>query len=89
MIAEITIPLPGKDSTFVVPKTAVVNSTERVFIVKVVDGRVRRIYVEKGRESDGKIEVFGPVSSADTLLKNATEETRENSVLTNLKLTHQ
>ena len=87
MIAEITIPLPAKDSVFIVPKTAVVNSTEKVFIVKVVDGRARRVYVEKGREADGRMEVFGNIAPADTLLKNATEETRENSVLTNLKLT--
>ena len=89
MIAEITIPLPAKDSVFIVPKTAVVNSTERVFIVKVVDGHARRIYIEKGREADGKMEVFGNIARADTLLRHATEETRENSVLPNLKITSQ
>ena len=89
MIAEIIIPLPAKDSVFIVPKTAVVNSTEKIFIVKVVDGRARRIYVEKGREADGRMEVFGNIAPADTLLKNASEETRENSVLANLKLTGQ
>ncbi|MCW3118338.1 MAG: efflux transporter, family, subunit [Chitinophagaceae bacterium] len=89
MIAEITIPLPAKDSVFIVPKSAVVNSTEKVFIVKVENGKARRIFVEKGREVDGKIEVYGNLSVADTLLKNATEETRENSTVTNLKLSNQ
>ncbi|MES1214034.1 MAG: efflux RND transporter periplasmic adaptor subunit [Bacteroidota bacterium] len=86
MIAEITIPLPAKDSAFIVPKTALVNSTEKNFIVKVTNGKAQHIFVEKGREADGKIEVYGNISPADTLLKNATEEVRENTKLTNLKL---
>ncbi len=35
MVAEVNLPLPSQDSTFVVPKSAVVNSTESVFVIRV------------------------------------------------------
>lgn len=79
MVAEISIPLPAKDSAFVVPKTAVVNATENVFIVKVKEGRALRITVQKGREADDKVEVYGNIATGDTLLKSANEEIRDNA----------
>jgi multidrug efflux pump subunit AcrA (membrane-fusion protein) len=88
MIAEITIPLPAKDSSFLVPKSAVVNASEKVFVVKVEQGKTRHVLVEKGREANGWTEIFGTLSPADTLILNATEETRENTNLPALKLTH-
>ncbi len=35
MVAEVNLPLPAPDSTFVVPQTAVVNSTQRIFVIRV------------------------------------------------------
>jgi RND family efflux transporter MFP subunit len=86
MIAEITIPLPAKDSTFLVPKSAVVNASEKIFVVKVEQGKARQILVDKGREANGWTEIFGKLAPSDTLLLNATEETRENTTLSTLKL---
>jgi membrane fusion protein (multidrug efflux system) len=34
MVAEVDLPLPSKDSTFIVPSSAVVNGTEQVFVVR-------------------------------------------------------
>lgn len=81
MIAEVTIPLMGKDSTFVVPKTAVVNSAEGVFVIKVVDNKAEWVYVKTGRALNGDAEIFGDLSPGDELLKVANEEIRKGSVV--------
>jgi multidrug efflux pump subunit AcrA (membrane-fusion protein) len=39
MVAEVNLPLPANDSTFIVPKSAVVNSTESVFVIRVTNNK--------------------------------------------------
>ena len=48
MVAEVNVPLPARDSTFVLPQSAVVNSTERVFVIRVVDHKAQWVDVKKG-----------------------------------------
>jgi len=81
MVAEVNLPLPSRDSTFVIPSTAVVNSTERVFIIRVVDGKARWVDVKKGREENGKAEIYGDLREGDTIIKVASEERREGSAV--------
>jgi RND family efflux transporter MFP subunit len=79
MIAEVQLPLSTKDSTFIVPKTAVVNSTERIFVIKVEQGTAHWVDVKKGRAIDDRMEVFGDLQPGDSLVKNASEEVRDGS----------
>ena len=79
MVAEINISFPGRDSAFIVPKTAVVNSSERVFVIKVAEGKAKWVTVKKGREVNDKVEVYGDLSVKDILLKSASEEIRDDS----------
>jgi membrane fusion protein, multidrug efflux system len=79
MIAEVSIPTSARESCFIVPKTAVINSTERIFIIKVTNGNAQWIDVKTGREADGKVEVYGQVSTGDTLVTAASEERRNGS----------
>jgi multidrug efflux pump subunit AcrA (membrane-fusion protein) len=76
MIAEVRIPLEGNDSTFVVPKTAVVNSAEGVFVIRIAHSKAEWVYVRPGRSSNGKAEIFGPLTAGDKLVKMANEEIR-------------
>lgn len=76
MIAEVNLNMPSQVPTFVVPKSAVVSAPERVFVIKIVNGNAEWIDVEKGRESDGKIEIFGDLKEGDKLVKTASEEIR-------------
>ncbi|HTS44588.1 MAG TPA: efflux RND transporter periplasmic adaptor subunit, partial [Puia sp.] len=55
MVAEVSLPLPAMDSSFVVPKTALVNSTEKLFVVKITDGKAKWVDVKKGREKDDRV----------------------------------
>lgn len=87
MIAEVNIPLNSNDSTYLVPKTAVVNSTVTVFVVKLVDGKAVRVPVQTGREADGNIEIYGHnLNEGDTIITTATEELRDGAELKHVKI---
>jgi len=79
MIAEVTIPLGNSDSTFVIPKTALVNSNEGVYVIKVVDNKTQKVTVKKGRESGDNVEIFGTLNVNDVLVKKGSEELRDGS----------
>jgi membrane fusion protein (multidrug efflux system) len=81
MVAEVLLPLNAKDSTFVVPKSAVVSSAEGLFVIKVVNHKATRVDIKKGREIDDKIEIFGDLNPKDKLVKIASEETKEGDII--------
>jgi membrane fusion protein (multidrug efflux system) len=85
MVAEVNVPLPANDSTFIVPKSAVVNSTESVFVIRVVNNKAEWVDIKTGREDNGIIEIYGNLNPGDQLLKTATDEIRNGSPLQNLK----
>lgn len=77
MYADVEVPLPSHDSTLIVPKTAVVASTEKVFIIKVDDHHAHWVDIKKGFESGDKVEVYGDLKAGDKVIINATDEIRD------------
>jgi membrane fusion protein (multidrug efflux system) len=74
MVAEATIRLSGA-SAFVVPKTAVVNAPEGVFLIEKTDGKARRTSIRLGRLTDSTAEVFGQqLKEGGTFVTKASEE---------------
>jgi membrane fusion protein (multidrug efflux system) len=86
MVAEVHLPLPANDSTFIVPKSAVVNSTQSVFVIRVINNKAEWVDVKTGREDNGIIEIYGNLNPGDLLLRTATDEIRNGSALQNLKI---
>ena len=84
MYAEVNIQLPGKDSTFVIPKTALVSLTEKVFVIRVVNQKAEWVDVKKGREAEDKVEVYGNLNEGDNIIKIATDEIRNGSDIKNV-----
>lgn len=83
MVAEVLLPLNAKDSTYVVPKTAVVNSSEGIYVIRVKDNKTQRVDVKKGRQTTDNTEIFGDLSSKDILVKAASEELRDGTEIKN------
>jgi len=81
MVAEVLLPLNAKDSTFVIPKSALVSSSEGLYVIKVLNHKATRVDVKKGREIDDKIEIFGDLNPKDKLVKIASEETKEGDII--------
>lgn len=81
MVAEISIPMPAKDSSFIVPETALINSAEGIFVIKSNAGKAQWLPVQKGRSQKEHVEVFGVLSAGDSILVHANEEVRNGSPL--------
>jgi membrane fusion protein (multidrug efflux system) len=79
MFAQVTLYLTNTRNTFIVPQTAVTQNSQRIFVIKVVNNRARWVDVKKGRETIDSLEVYGALSNGITLLKNATDEIRDNA----------
>ncbi|SFW69215.1 RND family efflux transporter, MFP subunit [Sinomicrobium oceani] len=76
MVAEVSIPVKSRPGSFVVPSSAVLNSTEGMYVVKLTDGKIIWVPVAVGGNGNGKTEVFGELHQKDTLILRASEEFR-------------
>jgi membrane fusion protein (multidrug efflux system) len=86
MVAEVAIPLNGNANNFLVPSSAVLNSTKGVFVIKVLDKKTKWVPVTAGRSENGKTEVFGDLTAGDTIVTTASEEVRDDAPATNVKV---
>lgn len=77
MVAEVLLPLKSKHNNYVVPKSAVVTSSEGVYVFIVKNNKMIKIPVQKGRELEKRIEIFGDIPENSTLVKVASEEMKE------------
>jgi membrane fusion protein, multidrug efflux system len=64
-----------------VPKTSVVSTTERTFVVRNANGRAQWVDVTKGAAGGDLIQVFGNLQSDDKIVRRATDEIREGTRL--------
>ena len=85
MYAEVDIPLPAKDSAIVIPKTSLVTSTEKVFVIRVVNNQAEWVDVKKGRETPDKVEVYGNLREGDQVVRIATDEIRNGAEIPKIK----
>jgi membrane fusion protein, multidrug efflux system len=60
-----------------VPTSAVVNSTEKIFVVKIRNGKAEWVPVQKGRVANEQAEIFGNLHAGDTIVVDANEEFRD------------
>ncbi|MBB6501639.1 efflux RND transporter periplasmic adaptor subunit [Pedobacter cryoconitis] len=74
MVSDVSIPLPANASTFIVPKSAVVDGAEGVYVIRSKAQKAEKVNVKKGRETDDKIEIFGDIKEGDILVNEANEE---------------
>ncbi|TDQ07096.1 efflux RND transporter periplasmic adaptor subunit [Pedobacter metabolipauper] len=81
MIAEVSIPLPAIKGTYSVPKTAIIDSDEGIYVIKDENNKASRVMVKKGRESDDKVEIFGDLKEGDRIVSKASEEIRPGTVI--------
>jgi membrane fusion protein (multidrug efflux system) len=77
MYADIAIYTKGNVNGFTVPKSAVVTSTERKYVLTVRSGTIKKVDVTSGNESGNSVEVFGNLQKNDSLIVDAGDEIRE------------
>jgi membrane fusion protein, multidrug efflux system len=59
-----------------VPKTCVVTTTERTFVIRDFNGKAEWVDVKKGVTEGDLVEVIGNLNSGDVVLRHATDEMR-------------
>jgi membrane fusion protein, multidrug efflux system len=81
MYADILIYAKGNASGFTVPKSSLVTSTERKYVLVVSAGRIQKVDVTSGNESGSFVEVFGNLNETDSVIVNASDEIKEGKII--------
>lgn len=71
MYAEVVLPIRGNARAFVVPKSAVVTTTERKYVVLADGGHAKWVDVTLGNDDGDSTEVFGDLKEGDNVLTSA------------------
>jgi membrane fusion protein (multidrug efflux system) len=74
MVADVSIPLPANVSTFIVPKTAVIDGPEGIYVIRAKNNKAEIVQIKKGRETDDKVEIYGDIADGDLLVTQGNEE---------------
>ena len=81
MFAEIVLSAEGTPGALAVPKSAVVASTERQYVIKVLNGKAQYVEIRRGQQSGDMQEVFGDLRANDPIVINAREDIKEGVAL--------
>jgi RND family efflux transporter MFP subunit len=81
MYATVSWPIRSSQAALFVPKTSVVTTTERTFVVREKAGRAEWVDVRKGPADGDLIQVMGVLQAGDRIVKRATDEMREGTAL--------
>jgi membrane fusion protein (multidrug efflux system) len=81
MYAQVNWPVVSGERALLVPATSVVRTTERQFVIRSNNGRAEWIDVRRGASDGAHIQVYGPLSAGDLVVRNATDEIRPGTPL--------
>ena len=81
MYPTVTWPVRSSQQSLFVPKTSVVTTTERTFVIREKNGHAEWVDVRKGLSEGDLIQVLGPLKAGDRVVKRATDEIREGTSL--------
>jgi membrane fusion protein, multidrug efflux system len=81
MYADVVIYSKGNASGFTVPRSGLVTTTERKYVLVLRSGRIQKVDVTSGWESGSLVEVFGSLDKTDSVIEHASEEIAEGSII--------
>ena len=76
MYPTVSWPVRSARARLLVPATAVVTTTERVFVIRVRNGQAEWVDVRKGVPAGDQIEVLGALAPGDLVVRRGTDEIR-------------
>ncbi len=81
MYAEVLFDSRGDTDAFTVPRSAVVTSTERKYVIAVQNGKATRVDVATGNESVDKVEISGDLQPGEKIVRKASDDLQEGLVI--------
>jgi RND family efflux transporter MFP subunit len=82
MYPQVSWPAGSVEKVLLVPATSVVRTTERMFVIRVSQGRAHWVDVRTGAREQGVVQIFGDVSEGDVVVRNGTDEIRDGVAVT-------
>ncbi|MDP2318272.1 MAG: efflux RND transporter periplasmic adaptor subunit [Acidobacteriota bacterium] len=82
MFAEVRWPVGRAGTSLFVPRTAVVRTSERQFVVRVRSGVAEWVDVKRGEASGEAVEVFGDLREGDVVVRRGNDEIRPGARIT-------
>ncbi len=79
MFPEVSWSIVRESPAMLVPATAVVATTERTFVIRVVNGKADWVTVKKGAAVGDQVEVIGALKPGDIVVKRGSDEIRSGS----------
>jgi len=77
MFAEVILPVSGSATAMVVPRSAIVTTTEKKYVVALQGGMARCIPVQQGNEAGDSVEIFSTLKPGDVVVTNADYHIKE------------
>ncbi len=77
MYADVILNSKGNADALTVPRSAVVTSTQRKYILCIRRGKTVKVDVTTGNESADRVEIMGDLQAGEDILLNANEEIKE------------
>jgi membrane fusion protein (multidrug efflux system) len=77
MYANVVYNSKGNPNAMIVPRSAVVTSTERKYVIAVRNGVTQDIDVSTGNQSPTQTEVFGNITTSDSVVVSGNDEIKE------------
>jgi membrane fusion protein (multidrug efflux system) len=74
MYADVVLQSKGNSNAMSVPKSAVVTSTERKYVLTIKNNVITKVDVSTGNETINNIEIYGPLQPGDSVITNANDE---------------
>ena len=81
MYSTVKWPVRSGRAALLVPRTAVVSTSERTFVIRARDGKAEWVDVKKGAPDADLIEVQGNLRAGDQVLRRGSDEVHEGAVL--------
>jgi len=81
MYPTVSWPVRNSRPALFVPRTSVVTTTERTFVIRNQNGRAEWVDVKKGAAEGDLVEVTGNLHAGDMVVRRATDELREGAAL--------
>ena len=81
MYPQVDWPIRRAKPALFVPKTAVVTTTERIFVIRDRAGKAEWVDVQKGISDGDLVEVLGALAPGDKVVRRGTDELHEGAAL--------
>jgi RND family efflux transporter MFP subunit len=81
MYPTVKWPVETSRPHLLVPQTSVVTTSERMFVIGVKSDRAHWVDVRKGEPVNDDVEVFGPLSPGDLVVRRGTDEIRDGTTV--------